>query len=278
MQKRTLGKTGEELSVIGFGGIVVTDTTSEDAARYVAEAIDRGINYFDVAPLYGNAEEMLGPALKPYRDDVFLACKTHMRDAVKAEAALENSLKTLQTDHFDLYQMHGIPNMEEAQQSMAPGGAFETVIKAREQGLVKHLGFSAHSEEAALWLMDQFDFDSVLFPVSRPSWETGGFGPKVLKRAVEKEMGILALKALAKRPVEEGEEKKWPKCWYVPLDTLEEARSALAFTLSQPVTAAVAPGHIELLRLACDALDALGDPPWDTHAAVNGEPIFSARS
>lgn len=276
MQKRTLGKTGEELSVIGFGGIIVTDTTSAEASQHVGEAIDRGINYFDVAPQYGNAEEMLGPALKPYRDDVFLACKTHMRDAEKAQAALENSLQTLQTDHFDLYQLHGIPNVEEAQQCLAPGGALETVIKAREQGLVKHIGFSAHSEEAARLLMEQFDFDSILFPVSRPSWEAGGFGPKVIEQAVEKGLGILALKALAKRPLEEGEKKKWPKCWYVPLDTLEEAIPALAFTLSQPVTAAIPPGHMELLRLACDALDALGEPPWNIQHASNGDPLFSA--
>jgi aryl-alcohol dehydrogenase-like predicted oxidoreductase len=74
MERRPLGITGEELSIIGFGGIVVMDVQPVDAARLVAEAVDRGINYFDVAPSYGNAEERLGPALEPYRRGVFLAC------------------------------------------------------------------------------------------------------------------------------------------------------------------------------------------------------------
>ena len=83
MEKRTLGKTGEQLSIVGFGGIVVKNVTTEEASRYVSLAIhERGINYFDVAPSYGNAEERLGPALEPYRDDVFLACKTGKRDRV----------------------------------------------------------------------------------------------------------------------------------------------------------------------------------------------------
>ncbi|QHI67901.1 aldo/keto reductase [Tichowtungia aerotolerans] len=278
MQKRTLGKTGAELSVIGFGGIVVTNVSPAEADRYVGEAIDRGINYFDVAPQYGNAEERLGPALKPYRDEVFLACKTEKRDAAGARSALENSLKLLKTDYFDLYQFHGVPSVEDAEQILAPGGALETALKAQKEGLIRHIGFSAHSQEAALLLLNSFDFTSVLFPVNFRCWIDGGFGPKLIQKAREKEVGILALKALANRPLEEGEQKKWTKCWYVPIDTLDEAIPALGFTLSLPVTAAVAPGHIELLRLACDALDALGEPPWDTAPSTDdSKPIFSAE-
>jgi len=275
MKKRTLGKTGETLSVIGFGGIVVTDTTPKESDQFVGEAIDKGINYFDVAPQYGNAEERLGPALKPYRNDVFLACKTEKRDAAAARAALENSLKLLHTDHLDLYQFHGIPSIEEAQQILAPGGALETFVKARDEGLIRHIGFSAHSEEAALLMLDSFEFDSVLFPINFSCWNEGSFGPKLLAKAKEQQIGILALKALAKRPIPEGETRPWAKSWYVPIDTLEEAIPALAFTLSQPVTAAVAPGHIELLRLACEALDALGEPPWNIETTATGTPIFS---
>lgn len=277
MKKRTLGKTGAELSVIGFGGIVVTDTTPKEADQFVGEAIDKGINYFDVAPQYGNAEERLGPALKPYRDHSFLACKTEKRDAAGARAALENSLRTLRTDHFDLYQFHGIPSLDDARQILAPGGALETAVKARDEGLIRHIGFSAHSEEAALLMLDSFEFDSVLFPINFSCWKDGSFGPKLLAKAVEQQIGILALKALAKRPIAEGEAKPWAKSWYVPIDTLEEAIPALAFTLSQPVTAAVAPGHIELLRLACAALDALGEPPWHVETTAGGTPLFSTE-
>ena len=97
MDKRALGKTGEKLSIIGFGGIVVREVTAHEASRFVSMAIDRGINYFDVAPEYGNAQEMLGPALRPYRDNVFLACKTHEKTAIGAEIEFMDSLKKLKT-------------------------------------------------------------------------------------------------------------------------------------------------------------------------------------
>src|SRR6266545_2218329 len=102
MERRELGRTGEALSIVGFGGIVVMDVEPPEASRLVAEAIDRGVNYFDVAPSYGNAEERLGPALEPYRDQVFLACKTGKRTKTAAAAELRESLGRMRTDHFDL--------------------------------------------------------------------------------------------------------------------------------------------------------------------------------
>ena len=108
MEKRKYGKHDDMLSMIGFGAILLTKEEPDEASRLVAKAIDRGINYFDVAPSYGNAEEQLGPALEPYRSKVFLACKTTRRSAEEAEAELQNSLKLLRTDHFDLYQLHSV--------------------------------------------------------------------------------------------------------------------------------------------------------------------------
>jgi predicted aldo/keto reductase-like oxidoreductase len=242
------------LSIVGFGGILVMNETAEHSAAFVAEAVNQwGINYFDVAPSYGNAEEMLGPALEPYRSGVFLACKTGKRDAAGAEEELNRSLKRMRTDHFDTYQLHAVTTLEDVAKIMGPGGALETFVKAREAGKVRFLGFSAHSEAAALALMAQFDFDTILFPFNWSSWLKEGFGPAVMTRAVEKEMGIFALKTLAKRAWAEGEEHDWSKTWYKPVETYEEARLATRFTLSQPVTAGVSPGHIELFRWLCQA-------------------------
>lgn len=261
MEKRKLGKTKEYLSIVGFGGIVVAGEEPEMAKRFVAKAVEeRGVNYFDVAPSYGNAEERLGPALEPYRRSVFLACKTGKRDAKGAEEELHQSLKRLRTDHFDLYQLHGVSKMEDVEKIMGPGGALETFLKAREQGLTRYLGFSAHSEGAALALMDQFEFDSILFPFNWVCWHQGRFGHRVLEKAQEKGLGVLALKSLAKRKWKEGEWKegevrKWNKTWYSPVDTPEEASLALRFTLTKPITAAVCPSHAELLWWACDAAD-----------------------
>jgi len=255
MEKRNFGKTSEKLSVIGFGGIIVMDETAKDSSRAVSNAIERGINYFDVAPLYGNAQEMLGPALLPYRKNVFLACKTFKRTKKDAQEDLEDSLKKLKTDYFDLYQFHSVTTLEEVKTLLGPGGAIETSQKAKEKGQVRYIGFSAHSEEAALALMEQFEFSSVLFPFNWASWLKSDFGPKVLKKALSKKMAILALKALAKRTLEKDEIPKWPKCWYSPVDDFEEASLALRFTLSLPVTSAVSPSHAELLWWACDIAD-----------------------
>ncbi len=257
MEQRRYGKTDIMLSMVGFGGIVVTDETPASAARLVGHAVQgRGINYFDVAPTYGNAEERLGPALEPYRKSVFLACKTEKRTADEALASLHHSLKLLRTDYFDLYQLHAVTTLDEVEQIFGPGGAMETFVKAREQGLVRFLGFSAHSEEAALALMERFEFDSILFPINWVCWHQGKFGARTVAKAAEKGMGILALKTLAKRQWNEGEERKWPKCWYSPVDTYEEATLALRFTFSRPVTAGTSPGHAELLWWMCDAAEA----------------------
>jgi len=279
MEKRLLGKTGESLSVVGFGGIVVMNEEPAAAARLVAQAVDRGINYFDVAPTYGNSEERLGPALEPYRRAVFLACKTTQRTKDEAEKELHRSLKLLRTDHFDLYQHHGVKALEEVEQILGPGGAMETFLAAREKGLIRFIGFSAHTEEAALALMERFPFDSVLFPFNWVCWHQSRFGPHVLGKAQELGMGALALKALAKRKLKEDEQKKWPKCWYVPVETPEEAALALRFTLSRPITAATSPSHAELLWWACDAADHLRPLSQEEEAQVARlseglEPIF----
>lgn len=229
--------------------------SQESANRIVAKAIDRGINYFDVAPSYGNAEERLGPALKPYRNSVFLACKTLKRTKREAWEELHQSLKRLCTDYFDLYQLHAVTTIDEVNQIFGEGGAIEALIEAREEGLVKYLGFSAHSEEAALALLNRFNFDSILFPINWVCWYQGNFGPKVVEKAQEKGVAILALKTLAKRRLKEGEERKWPKCWYYPVESFEEALMAVRFTLSLPVTAAVSPSHAELLWWMCDAAE-----------------------
>jgi len=280
MERRALGKTGARLSVVGFGGIVVRDVSPLEAAQHVARAVGRGINYFDVAPSYGNAEERLGPALQPYRDQVFLACKTEERTAKEAAAELHRSLARLKTGYFDLYQFHGVSSLEQAEQILAPGGALEAFVAARDKGLIRHIGFSAHSEEAAARLLDAFPFDSVLFPVNLFCWREGRFGPLVCQKAAQKGTGLLALKSLAKRPWREGEARKWANCWYAPVDTIAEAKVVLAFTLSQPVTAAISPGHAELLWLACNALEALGPPPWEVPLAtgIDGAPIFKTTA
>lgn len=282
------GRAKDMLSVIGFGGIVVKDVTPEEASAYVSEAVDRGINYFDVAPTYGNAQERLGPALRPYRDNCFLACKTTKRDAKGSQEELEESFRLLQTDHFDLYQLHAITTMEDVEQAFAKGGAMETFLKAKEQGKVRYLGFSAHSEVAAHTALDRYDFDSILFPLSFPIWIKAGFGPSVHKRAEKDKRGILALKAMAHQKWPEGtkrSERPWKKTWYEPFDDIDKVSLGLRFTSHLPAHAMIPPGQWELFKMAVElaqsgALTPLNDNEREIVRAIamDSEPIFAKQA
>ena len=281
IQRRTLGKTGEKLSIIGFGGIVVMNEEPGAANNIVAEAVDHGINYFDVAPSYGNAQERLGPALAPYRKNCFLACKTDGRLKEDSRKDLEESLRLLKTDHLDLYQFHALTKMTDLDKVLGPGGAIETMEAAKKEGKIRFIGFSVHSVETALAALDRYNFDTVLFPVNWVLFSQANFGPQILKRAQEKQMGILALKAMAKTtwPSDQAKNHPEPKCWYQPAAFPDEASLGLRWTLSRPITAAIPPGDERYFRLAMDVAQNFKPiEPHEEQALLAGgkglEPIF----
>ncbi len=252
--KRKLGKTGEELSIVGFAGIVVMDNSPSFASNIVAEAIDRGINYFDVAPTYGNAQERLGPALAPYREKVFLACKEEDWTKDGCAKLLDESLRLLRTDHVDLYQFHALSKMSDLEQIFGPNGAMETFEAAKKAGKLRFIGFSAHSVEVALSAMDRYQFDTILFPINFVLFSQANFGPQVIEKARQKQMGIMALKGMARTKWSEAEAKDHPhpKCWYEPADFPVQASLGLRWTLSQPITAAMPPGDERYFRLGME--------------------------
>ena len=279
--KRRLGKTGVELSIIALGGIVVMDTAQTFANNIVAEAFDRGVNYFDVAPQYGNAQQILGPALEPYRKRSFLACKTLMRDKEGAAAQLDDSLRKLRTDHLDLYQFHAVTTRDDVDRIFGPNGAMEAFQAARTAGKIRFIGFSAHSVENAFSMLDHYDFDSILFPINFVLFSQANFGPQVLARAQKKGMGILALKSMAKTTWPEAQKQHHPapKCWYQPSALPDEAALGLRWTLSHPITAAVPPGDEKYFRLAIDVAQKFEpikpEEEKDLMAHAQGvEPIF----
>lgn len=277
--KRVLGNTGQMLSVIGFGGIMLNDNPQDFANELVAKAYDLGVNYYDIAPNYGNAQEKLGPALKPFRNNCFLACKTHERNAEGAQKNLDESLKLLQTDHFDLYQLHALSSVADVEKCFAPGGAMETVERAKKEGKIKYVGFSAHSVDAALLAMSNYDFDSILFPLNFACWNAGNFGPQVYAEAQKRGMGVLALKAMALTKLKSGEEKIFKNVWYRPIQDEEIMKMALKFTLSKNVTAAVPPGKNTLFLKALEFMNDFGPITTEeeeklAELATTTEPIF----
>ncbi|MBN2289306.1 MAG: aldo/keto reductase [Candidatus Glassbacteria bacterium] len=250
LPRRPLGKTGEKVSIIGFGGNVVKNEEQDVVRKVVAEAIEAGVNYFDNSPRYGNTEVKLGPVLEPFRRKIFLACKTGIRDAAGARLELEHSLELFRTDHFDLYQLHYLHSREDIEQAFGPGGAMETLVKARQEGLARFLGFSAHTVEAAQAAMERFDFDTIMFPFNYVAWYKGNFGSQIVEKAAAEDMGILAIKPGASCRRVGDTDRRFPKCWYVPLVDEEDAALSYYFTLSLPVSSAFPPGEVELFRLA----------------------------
>ncbi len=283
MPKRKLGKTGEMVSIVGLGGIMLRNNGQEFANKIIAEAFDAGINYYDVAPGYGNAQELLGPALEQFRKKSFLACKTQKRMKVDAEAELHDSLKKLKTDYFDLYQLHAITSQEDIDQIFGPNGAIELFEKAKKEGKVKHLGFSAHNEEMALKAMELYDFDTILYPINCVCWHNGNFGPKVFEVAKQKGMGISALKAVAKMRVPKNQEKDYPNMWYVPFEEQAQIDQSLRFTLSKELAATVHAGDVRFFSKTIEFVRSHKEilPPDEKmiQAMVQGvDPIFTHPS
>ena len=270
MKKNRLGKTGIEISAVSFGGIVNTDENPEDCARYVSYAIEHGINYFDVAPAYGDAEEKLGPPLAPYRKDIYLGCKSMVRDA-GIEAELLNSLKVLKTDYFDLYQLHELKTTEEVETIFAPGGAMEVILKAKQAGLIRHIGITAHSEDAAILALAYMDFETAMFPVNWALNLGKGYGDRLIKVCKHHDMGILAIKALAHRAfLDKKEEENEPKAWLKTIyDNDDFAIAALKYTLSKGANTIVPPGNFKQFSFVVEHIEeCIANPLNDSDRAL----------
>ncbi|MHC4399938.1 MAG: aldo/keto reductase [Planctomycetota bacterium] len=253
MPQRVLGRTGRKVSVVGFPGLCLVHYDQEECTRGIHQAVERGVNYFDVAPAYGNgdAEKKMGIGLQGIkRSSYFLACKTRMRDKQGARKELEQSLERLKTDHFDLYQMHCLKQPDEVKQALGPGGAMETFLEAKKEGKVKAFGFSAHTTKAALMAMRHFRFDTVMFPINFVEYFTLGFGKPVLELAAEQGAAVCAIKPMCRGAWPEGMERtrRW---WYRPVEDDREINLAVRFTLSQPpVVVGFPPGFLDLAQKA----------------------------
>ncbi len=257
LPRRALGKTGQKISVVGFPGLALVNCKDqEECTTALHRTFDQGLNYYDVAPEYDNrrCETKMGIGLQGLdRSRYFLACKTAKRDKAGALKELEESLKLLKTDHFDLYQLHHLRQPAEVKQVLGPGGALEALVQAREQGKVKYLGFSAHTTKGALGVMQGFKFDTVMFPVNFIEIMKLGFSQPVLELAREQGVGVLAIKTLSMGAWPQGAERK-RRWWYRTTETDQETSLALRFTLSQPgVVAGIPPSFVDLTEKAIAA-------------------------
>jgi aryl-alcohol dehydrogenase-like predicted oxidoreductase len=257
MPKRVLGRTGLKVSVVAFAGLALSQYEQERCDAGVRQAFAQGLNYFDVAPAYGKdgeCEIKLGVALQSLkRGDYILSGKTKMRDGEGCRRELERSLTRLKTDHFDLYQLHHLVKPEDVKKALGPGGALEAVLKAKEEGKVRGIGFSAHTTKAALAALNGFNFDTVMFPLSFAEYYARGFGKEVLALAKEKGTAVLSIKTLHSGawPPDAERTRKW---WYRPLEQQEDINLAYRWTLSLPgMVAGFPPSFLDLQEKAIAA-------------------------
>ena len=199
--KRVFGKTGERLTIIGQAGGRVPMCSYQDAKAITLRAYELGINYFDTARIYwdGRSEEVYGEVLPPFRRHIFLTTKSPQRTRQGAEADLEKSLQALKTDHVDLWQIHQVGTLDEVEQIFAPGGAIEAFEAAKKAGKCRFIGFTGHHDpQVHLAMLKKYDkYDSILMPLNPADPAYVSFETNVLPIAVERGMGIQAMKSTA---------------------------------------------------------------------------------
>jgi aryl-alcohol dehydrogenase-like predicted oxidoreductase len=257
VQTRRLGRTGHQSSLAVFGAAALWDADSETAARVFGAALEAGVNHLDVAPRYGRAQELLGPLIPSVRDRLFVACKTQRRDPSGVRAHLEESLRVLQCDRFDLYQMHAVTDLAELD---ARDGAVDALLQARDEGLCRYVGITGHDLTAPAThaeALRRYDLDTVMFPVNPRLWADPtyrGDAEALLEEASGRDVGVMVIKAAAARPW--GDRPHTAGTWYEPYTTADEVERGVRFALSVPgVHAFCTPGDTGVLATALVAAE-----------------------
>jgi len=249
MPTRNLGRTGYSVGIFSLGGQAAIEQPENErvAVPIVERALDLGVNYVDTAARYGGdarwSQRYIGQVMKRRRGEAFLTSKTHDRTRDGSLKLLEESLKLLQTDHLDLWQIHNLARKEELDQIFAPDGAVKALLEAKERGLVRFIGVTGHAEpEVLMEAIRRVPFDTILLALNAADRHHLSFSEKLLPLAVEKEMGIIGMKIPARGRLLSG--------WVPPADAKArrpsdkgpgtiDMREALRYVLSHPVSTVI---------------------------------------
>lgn len=287
MQRRRLGRLGHDSSVLLYGGAALGEVSQEVADASVREALDAGINHFDLAADYGEAELRVGALMDELRPQVFLATKTGLRDRDEAWTQVNASLERLRTDRFDLLQLHAIGDLDELDRATRPGGALEAAVRAQEEGLVGAVGITGHGKQATathLEALRRFPFASVLTPLNAVLWREERFRDDwaaLVEEVRRQDAGLMTIKTVSRRNwpgVAEGQPvgDRDYATWYEPLVDPEQIRAAVSWVLAhEEVTGLATAGDVRLLRHLVtaerDRMDVL-----DAEAALDGVQGYSS--
>lgn len=194
MRYVVFGKTGMQVSELGFGGIPLIRLTKETAVSVLQRAYDRGITFYDTANMYLDSEEKIGAAFRGVRDKVIIASKSLKRDASGMTDHVDKTLQRLQTDYIDLYQLHQVAKDADWEAVTGPDGAMEALLRARDQGKIRHIGFTSHSLQMAVKAVQTDLFSSIQFPFN---FIEIAAKDELFRIAKQKSVGILAMKPFA---------------------------------------------------------------------------------
>ena len=221
MEYRILGKTGLEISRLGFGGIPIQKIDAESTKALIADLVEAGVNYIDTARGYTVSEEYLGYALEGVRDKFVLATKSMARTKDAMAKDIDISLKNLRTDYIDLYQVHN-PGAADLEKVMAEGGALEALFEAKAAGKIGHIGITLHSVELFKKALDLDWVETIMFPYNIVETQ----GEELIAECERKNIGFICMKPLAG-------------------GAIEDADIALRFIVSNPAVTVVIPGMAE---------------------------------
>lgn len=262
METRQLGGTEQASTVLTFGAIALKRLEQEGADQMVEHVLEYGVNHFDVAPTYGDAELKLGPKLRQHRDEIFLGCKTQEREYEGARRELERSLTLLGVETIDLYQFHGLEHESELDTLTGDGGALDAFLEAQDDGLIDHIGLTSHGHpNLIIDAIDRIDdLETVMFPLNPVVVAKGDVAhdyAAVLERATEEGLGTLGIKAFARSswpPIDELPAADRPfGNWYRPVSTPRAIRERFDFAASQGLTSVVSAGDPKLVTMILDA-------------------------
>jgi aryl-alcohol dehydrogenase-like predicted oxidoreductase len=261
------GKTGHESTRTLFGAAALSRVSQETADAVLPLLLEHGINHIDVAASYGDAELRVGAWMARHRDRFFLATKTGERTYQAARDQIRRSLERLRVDQVDLIQLHNLTAEDDWQTAMAPGGALEAAIEAKEQGLARFIGVTGHGVVAPSMhrrSLERFSFDSVLLPYNYPMMQNQSYArdfESLLALCTERGVAVQTIKAITLAPW--GEKEHTASTWYEPLREQDEIDLAVRWVLGRPGVFLNTVGDVTILPRVFDAAERATTRPSD---------------